>query len=91
MALNKYYVIFEVSDTIAVLGICDSSTDNYGGPYFALQGPPSAVVDRALLPRKPTVEARKLEYDYPPYPHLQKKDNQHKMSQMHIPTFWSLL
>ena len=37
------------------------------------------------------VQAKKLEYDYPPYPNPRKKENQHKTSQIHIPTFWSLL
>ena len=39
----------------------------------------------------PTVEARELEYAHPPYPQPRKKENQHKTSQIHIPTFWSLL
>ena len=36
------------------------------------------------------VEARKLEYNCPPTPSLEKKDNQPISSQAHIPAFWSL-
>ena len=38
-----------------------------------------------------TVEARKLEHDRPPSPNKNKKNNQHKSSDIHFPTFWSLL
>ena len=37
------------------------------------------------------VEARKLEHNCPPTPKPKKEENQHKSSQIHIKTFWSLL
>ena len=38
---------------------------------------------------QPAVEAMK--YDHPSTQGLEKKENQHKPSRAHIPTFWSLL
>ena len=38
-----------------------------------------------------TVEARTLKYAVPQPQRLEKKENQHKLSQALIPTFWSLL
>ena len=46
---------------------------------------------RVQLVTKHTVQARMLEQDNPPTPHLKEKDGQQKSSHLHVPSFGSLL
>ena len=57
------------------------------GDYHML---PEKELHRSLQVSTSTVQTRKLKHDYPPTSNQSEKENQHRSSSIHAPTFWNL-
>ena len=83
--VKQHSEVIETPIWMGGMRVTDSPTTNYDVTETFIHR-----ISIAVTMRHKRVEARKLEHDRPPTQNQRKKEHQHKSSDIHVPTFWSL-